>query len=87
MIRFIVILLVIYIGGYAAVRTMNMEAGSEGKPGTVVYTKDLEILSTVFSPLAMLDKELTGTLSRVGEAAADGDKPADADAEPAASDG
>ena len=77
MVRFIIILLIIYVGGYVAVRFMNMEPGAEGAPGTVVYTKDTEILSTIFSPLASLDKELTGTLFRVEGA----EKPAGGDAE------
>jgi len=71
MIRFIIILLIIYIGGYVAVRFMNMEEGAEGAPGTVVYSADMEILSTIFSPLAALDEELTGTMTRVEGAAED----------------
>jgi len=66
LIKFTLILLVIYIASYAVFRTVNAEVWSEDGRKYVIFTEGNSTLYYVYRPLSYLDAMLTGTGAHIG---------------------
>lgn len=63
--RFILLLIVIYIASYAVFRTMYADDTAPEGETLVVYPADMGWLATVYTPLVMADEEITGATTVV----------------------
>lgn len=64
--RLIILGVILYLGGYLALRTLSFEIWKKDGRTYVIFPKDPIIFYTLYRPLSIPDEKLTGMGTHIG---------------------